>query len=168
MSDSQPPAPPARKKVIPLERWIQVEQRILRVEHPPTIERELAKEWGVTRRSVRRVITAVRRRLVEAFKATPPEQHAQRVEGMLLEAYRVAFADRDAKAMVAVAKTLGELTGGKAPSKVDITSGGQPLPDVYAHAADLHARLAAAAARAARGADPGGAGADDASGPRGG
>lgn len=166
MSDGAPVAP--RRKVIPIGRLVEVERRILRVEHPPQIERELAKEWGITRNGVRRYITLVRKRLVDAFKATPPEEHAQRVEGMLLEAYRVALTDRDAKAMVAVAKTLAEVTGVKAPSRVDITSGGQPLPDVHAHAADLHARLAAAAARAARGADPGGAGADDASGPRGG
>lgn len=160
------PAP--RRKVIPIERLVEVEKRLLRVEHPPQIERALSKQWGITRGAVRRYITLVRRRLVAAFQATPPEEHAQRVEGMLLEAYRVALTGRDAKAMVAVAKTLAEVTGVKAPSKVDITSGGQPLPDVHAHAADLHARLAAAAARAARSADPGRAGADDAPGPGGG
>ncbi len=129
MSDGAPPPAP-RRKVIPIERLVEVEKRLLRVEHPPQIERELSKQWGITRNGVRRYISLVRKRLVEAFQATPPEEHAQRVEGMLLEAYRVALEERDAKAMVAVAKTLAEVTGVKAPSKVDITSGGAPLAAV--------------------------------------
>lgn len=132
MSDgaAPPAAPPRRKKVIPIERWVEVEKRLLRVEHPPQIERELAREWKITRGAVRRYITAVRRRLVEAYEATPPAEHAHRVEGMLLEAYRVAASQGDAKAMVMVAKTLAEVTGAKAPSRVDVTSGGAPLAAV--------------------------------------
>lgn len=130
MSDDVPPLPPPAKRTIPQERYVEVERRLLRIEHPPQIERDLAAAWGLHRRTVRMYITVVRRKLVDAFKSTPPEEHAQRVEGMLLEAYRVAASQGDAKAMVMVAKTLAEVTGVKAPARVDVTSGGAPLAAV--------------------------------------
>lgn len=115
---------------IPPERLVEVERRVLLVEHAPSIERELSKRWGITRRQVRKYIAIVRGRLVEAFKSTTPEEHATKAAGMLDEAYRIALADRDPKAMVACAKTYAEITGVKAPTKVDVTSGGAPLAAV--------------------------------------
>lgn len=121
------PVPPVGKKTMPLARLEEVERRLLAVEHPPDIERSLSKEWGVTRRTVRSYISVVRRRLAAAFKAIPPEQHAAKVGHMLDEAYRTARSNKDAKGMVAAARTLSELTGTKAPTKVDVTSGGAPV-----------------------------------------
>lgn len=138
-----PPVLPPRKKAIPLARLVEVERRLLLLEHPPDIERVLSKEWGIRRRQVRRYITLVRQRLAAAFKSIPAEQHAAKVASMLDEAFVVARSKKDPKGMVSAAKVYAEVTGVKAPQKVDVTSGGQPLPDARALLAASLARLAA-------------------------
>lgn len=127
MADHERPQPSSRARKIPAGRLDEVEKLILQVESTSTIERDLSALWGISRRHVRRYVSIVRRRLGERAKSSTPEADAAQVREMLESAYRVASAGRDAKGMVAAARTLAEVTGVAAPRKVDITSGGQPV-----------------------------------------
>jgi hypothetical protein len=148
-------------KTIDPRRLDEVEKRYLNARPTRDIERDLATEWGITRRQVRTYIAIVRRRLAAAFVETTPDEQRARVEALLLNAYRCAEAGSpvhgsDARGMVAAAKTLADLTGAMAPKKVE-HSGSIGMTDPKA----LHDRAAAIVAHAAGGDDAPPAGAPE-------
>lgn len=132
------------KKSIPPERLNQIERRLLRAEAPAEIVCELSKAWEKSERSLWDYVARVRKRLAERAKAAQvsPEADAEIVRAMLLETYCDARADGDRKTQVAAAYRYAEVTGAKAPSKVDVTSNGASVainlvwPDAPAPAAD--------------------------------
>jgi len=145
-----PPVPQRalRARAIPRERLDEVERRILRAESSHDIERECSALWGTTRRNIRRYVAIVRRRLGDRVRDIAPEADGAQVRAMLEAAYRVANEDRDAKGMVAAARTLADVTGVAAPRKVDITTAGKPLTALSDE--ELDARIAALEAANAR------------------
>lgn len=144
------------KKAIPRERLAEIERRLLRAEAAADFVPELAALWMRSERSVWRYVARVRARLAERAKAArqSPEADAEIVRSMLLETYRSARTAKDRKVQVAAAYRYAEVTGAKSPQRVDLTTGGQPLPDA-------HAALAAAVARLAQEPGAGGPGEAD-------
>jgi hypothetical protein len=133
-------------KIIPRARLERVESLYLGGHSEREIQRVVADEFGVTKRSVRSYLALVRKKLAEAVRGADPDETRARVEGMILTAYRTAergHADRgpDPKAMVQAAKVLGDLHGVIAPQKIEHSGSiGIPAYD------DLQRRLAAIAA----------------------
>lgn len=143
-------------KTIPRERLAEIERRLLRAEAAADIVPELARAWSKSERSLWRYVERVRARLAERAKAAQlsPEADAELVRSMLLETYRAARDDGDRKTQVSAAYRYAEVTGVKSPQRLDVTTGGQPLPDA-------HAALAAAVARLAQEPGAGGEGEAD-------
>lgn len=113
------------KIVIPAPWLNEIERRIMSAEAPVDFVPELAIEWGKSVRTVWRYVARVRARLAARAKVQDPDADREFVRGLLLRAFRTAEKGTekgpDAKAMVAAARTFGELTGVIGPRKVEIT-----------------------------------------------
>lgn len=113
-------------RTIPRERLDEVERRYLRGEDEREIQRELAVQYKITRRQVRNYLELVKKKLAEQVKSVSPDEGRARVEGLLLNAYRLASIGSpkfgpDSRGMVAAAKHLGDLYGSFAPKKHELT-----------------------------------------------
>lgn len=83
---------------------------------PRAIERQLAKELGVCKRTVRNYLAKVRERLGTAFAGEDPGAVRSRAESMLLDAYNVAKEKGDGGTMARIAMQLAELHGAHVPA----------------------------------------------------
>jgi hypothetical protein len=107
-------------------RLAEVERRYLSGQPTPRIERECARLWGRSRRTVRRYLKVVRARCAAAYAAQTPDEHRARIDAMLVGAYEAAAAGSpkfgpDAKAMVQAARTLAEVAGAIGPRTIEVT-----------------------------------------------
>lgn len=117
------------KKTIPLQQLAEIERRLCSAEAPAALVAELGPLWKKSRRTLWRYVARARARLAERAAAArvSPEADAEIVRAMLLETYRDARSEGDRKTQVAAAYRYAEVTGAKAPQKVDVTSGGAAI-----------------------------------------
>ena len=131
--DSLPPVAHARVMDGSLhpERLDEVERRLLAAQSPRRVEVECAALWGITKRTARRYVTIVRKRLAKHAASRDPSVDGEIAREMLLDAFATAKAGGEhgpnAGAMVQAAKAYAEITGAAQPTRVDITSGGKAL-----------------------------------------
>lgn len=113
------------------ERLDEVERRLLAAQSPRRVEVECAALWGITKRTARRYVTIVRRRLAKHAASRDPSVDGEIAREMLLDAFATAKAGGDhgpnAGAMVQAARAYAEITGAAQPQRVDITSGGKAI-----------------------------------------
>jgi|JI10StandDraft_1071094.scaffolds.fasta_scaffold198211_3 hypothetical protein len=134
------------KNIIPRERLDLAEKLYLTGKSGPHIVKKLRAEFGVAPRTARRYIALVEKRLA-ALPKPPPEATFQRVQGMLLETYKLArggvqrivvsggkgapsaveeYPQANVGTMATVAWRLAELHG-ITVQRVEVSAGGEDL-----------------------------------------
>lgn len=116
-----------KTRTIPSAWLDEIERRLLRAEAPADFVPELARQFGRHKRKVWDYVAKVRARLAARAKAADPEADREIVRAMVLDTYRSARDEGDRKAQAQAAKLYSDVTGAAAPSRVDVTSGGQRL-----------------------------------------
>lgn len=108
------PKPKAQRRKIPRARLELVEQLWLAGHTERSIQRRVSKQWKVTLRTVRRDLARVAKKIAAL---PPPDPHAERkrVEGMLMDTYRLARVGNirgpNTTAMTMVATRLAQMSG---------------------------------------------------------
>jgi hypothetical protein len=115
-------------------RLEEVRKRIATCRPRPRIEAELAAEWGVTTRQVRKYVALVYEQLREEAKETAAHRKDEVREQMYevvrrcLDADNTAFGNADYRTAIRALENIAKLDGLYAPEKVEHTgAGGGPL-----------------------------------------
>lgn len=83
---------------------------------PREVESTLAKEFSVSKRTVRNYLKRVKVKLGTAFEGQPPAAVRARTEALLSDAYEVAKTKGDARSMADIAMRLAEIHGAHSTS----------------------------------------------------
>ena len=109
-------------------RLDEVENRYIKLLQPTLqIEREVAAQFGASRRQVRRYIAIIRKRIADKRAQVSPEERRAELDALLRRAYDTAEIGSEklgpnASAMVQAVRVMGELDGLMAPKKFELTA----------------------------------------------
>jgi len=93
------------------ERRLEVERQWCIGRTPRAIERDCAKQFECSKRTIRVDLAIARKRLAAGFKDTDPDAVRARAETMMLEAFEVAKGAKRAGDMVLAAQRVAEVHG---------------------------------------------------------